>query len=179
MSLIWQMEKVGSHYPGGHMTMANRNYGDRPVDPLIPPAAEPLDTQTRPTTTWRDQGESAQSSQGGSKTDTAKQQAQHAKEKAGDMAGQAHDKADAGMDRAAEGLGRAAETLREQGDSREGKVGNVATSAASALEQGAEKLRTSDTDQLMNELEAMVRRKPIESMLVAAGVGFILSKALR
>jgi ElaB/YqjD/DUF883 family membrane-anchored ribosome-binding protein len=158
------------------MTMANRNYGDRPVDPLIPPAAEPLDTQTRQSTTWRDQGESSQE---GSKVDSAKQQAQHAREKAGDMAGQAHDKADAGMDRAAEGLGRAADTLREQGSSREGKVGNVATSAASALEQGAEKLRTSDTDQLLNELEAMVRRKPVESMLVAAGVGFILSKALR
>jgi len=29
------------------------------------------------------------------------------------------------------------------------------------------------------ELENMVRRKPVESMLVAAGIGFLLAKAVR
>lgn len=112
--------------------------------------------------------------------DRAKDAVGIGQEKAGQMADQATAKADAGMDKAATGLDRAAETLRERGESMgEGTAANAATMAADRLEQGAQFLRENDTDQLIAELEALVRRKPVESLLVAAGVGFLLSKALR
>lgn len=159
--------------------MTHRTFGDQPTDRPGVPRVEPLDIEQRQyaTGSGQDQGSQGQGDQGMS--DSAKQGAQQAKQKAGEMGGQAQEKADQGMEKAAEGLHRAAETLREQGEGREGKVGSVATSAAGALEQGAERLRGSDTDQLLNEVEAMVRRKPVESVLVAAGIGFVLSKALR
>jgi ElaB/YqjD/DUF883 family membrane-anchored ribosome-binding protein len=31
----------------------------------------------------------------------------------------------------------------------------------------------------VTDLEALVRRKPVESVLVAAGIGFVLSKIVR
>jgi ElaB/YqjD/DUF883 family membrane-anchored ribosome-binding protein len=112
--------------------------------------------------------------------DRAKDAVGMGQEKAGQMADQATAKADAGMDKAASGLDRAAETIRERGESMGGgTVADAATMAADRLEQGAQFLRENDTDQLIAELEALVRRKPVESLLVAAGVGFLLSKALR
>jgi predicted nucleotidyltransferase len=44
------------------------------------------------------------------------------------------------------------------------------------LESTGSYLREKDTDQLMSDIEALIRRKPVESLLVAAGAGFVLSK---
>lgn len=100
--------------------------------------------------------------------------------KASTIADQATTKADAGMEKAAGGLETLAGTLREKSESMGGgQVQSIATTAANKLESGAEMLRQKDTDQLVSELEALVRRKPVESLLVAAGVGFLFSKALR
>lgn len=100
--------------------------------------------------------------------------------KASTIADQATTKADAGMEKAAGGLETLAGTLREKsGSMGGGQVQSIATTAADKLESGAEMLRQKDTDQLVSELEALVRRKPVESLLVAAGVGFLFSKALR
>lgn len=92
---------------------------------------------------------------------------------------QAQDKADAGMDRAASGLGQAADTLREQGQQRGGTVGNVAATTADKLDLASQYLRDKDTDQLLSDIESLVRRKPVESVLTAAGIGFVLSKLFR
>jgi len=103
-----------------------------------------------------------------------------ATEKAGGLVDQAKPAVDAGMEKAASGLQTAAETLRGRGESMgEGQLSSVATMTADKLESGAEMLRGTDTDALVIELENMVRRKPVESLAVAAGIGFLLSKALR
>jgi ElaB/YqjD/DUF883 family membrane-anchored ribosome-binding protein len=47
------------------------------------------------------------------------------------------------------------------------------------LDQAARYLQDKDSAQLIADLEALVRRKPTESLLVAAGVGFLLSKIVR
>ena len=96
------------------------------------------------------------------------------------MAGQeAQQRADQGMDKAASGLEQAAGTLRDQGQQRGGSVGGVAVAAADRLESASQYLREKDTDQLLNDLEGLVRRKPVESLLAAAGIGFVLSKVFR
>lgn len=101
-----------------------------------------------------------------------------ATQKATTLADQASTSMDAGLEKASGGLDALAGTLRERSQSL-GGAQSIATAAADKLESGAEMLRGQSTDQLMAELEALVRRKPVESLLVAAGVGFVLSRALR
>lgn len=104
------------------------------------------------------------------------------KEKAGAIADQAATKVDAGIDKAAGGLDKAADLLRDKseqmGDQGSG-MQSMATQAADKLEVAAGYLKDKDSDQLVADLEALVRRKPVESLLVALGVGFLLSKAVR
>lgn len=111
--------------------------------------------------------------------DDLSQKGQQAKEKAGDVADKVGSTADQGIDKSAEGLDSAAETLRQQGEQRGGAVGDVAATAADRLEGASGYLREKDTDQLIDDLEALVRRKPTESLLIAAGIGFVLSKVFR
>jgi len=122
----------------------------------------------------------------GQAVDTAKEKAGQvtdtAKEKAGQMTEQATAKADIGIEKAAGGLDRAADMLRERTQGTEaggGAVQTVAATAADKLDTAAQYLQGKDTDQLVAELEAVIRRRPVESLLVAAGVGFLLSKSLR
>ena len=121
----------------------------------------------------------------GQAQEKATQAVDAAKQKAGEFGDQATTKGDAGMDKAAEGLSSLAGTLRERGEGMEGQGGaagalqTATTTAADRIEGAAQFLREKDTDQLLTELEALVRRRPTESLLVAVGVGFLLSKALR
>jgi len=86
---------------------------------------------------------------------------------------------DTGMSKAAEGLDRVVETVRSR---TEGMGDNQLTSAAKVaadrMESGAEALRSMNSDEMVTNLESMIRQKPLESLLVAAGIGFILSRAL-
>lgn len=111
--------------------------------------------------------------------DQASQKGQQAKEKAGQAAHQAEAKADQGMDKTASGLDQAADKLREQGGQQGGTMGSMASTTADTLESASSYLRDKDTNQLMDDLESMIRRKPTESLLAAAGIGFVLSKIFR
>jgi len=102
-----------------------------------------------------------------------------ARAKIDDLGASAQAKADEGLEAAASGLGQAAETLREQGEGRGGAAGTAATRAADALDSASTYLRDKDSDQLLTDLEELVRRKPVETLLAAAGIGFVLSKLLR
>jgi hypothetical protein len=129
-------------------------------------------------TDWSSTGTSHPTAESG--TDKAKHAVSTAQHKADEMAHQASQKADEGLDKAAIGLDKASDALRSRGESMgEGTVGQAATMAADRLEQGAQMLREKDTDQLVADLEDLIRRRPMESLLVAAGVGFLLSKAMR
>jgi hypothetical protein len=129
-------------------------------------------------------GTSAGSTGSGSMQGQVKEQADKvistATERASKVADQASSSADAGKERAAGGLDTLAGTIRDKSQSMGGgQVQTMATAAADKLESGAQMLRSQNTDQLVSELEALIRRKPVESLLVAAGAGFILSRALR
>ncbi|MDQ3411540.1 MAG: hypothetical protein M3509_05420, partial [Chloroflexota bacterium] len=134
-----------------------------------------------------DQGQQKDSTQeqGKQAADQAKQAAgqaiDKAGEKAGQVAGQAGAAADQGIHKAAEGLDQAADMIREKGK-QVGPGTGVQTSVvmvADKLDAASGYLRGKDSDQLVADLEALVRRKPTESLLVAAVVGFFLSKVLR
>jgi ElaB/YqjD/DUF883 family membrane-anchored ribosome-binding protein len=97
------------------------------------------------------------------------------------MADQATAAADQGIDKAATGLDKAADMIRERGEQLSGHSGaqSSVTMVADKLDTASVYLRDKDSQQLMADLEALVRRKPTESLLVAAGVGFLFSKILR
>jgi ElaB/YqjD/DUF883 family membrane-anchored ribosome-binding protein len=100
--------------------------------------------------------------------------------KAAEIGEQATQKADIGKEKAATGLETIAGTLRDRSQAMgEGQLQSVAATAADKLESGAEMLRQKNTDELIADLEALVRRRPVESMIAAAAAGFFLSKALR
>jgi hypothetical protein len=99
--------------------------------------------------------------------------------KASQMGDQATHKADQGKDMAADKLEQGAQMLRDRTQSMgEGQMSHMAIMAADKMDQGAEMLRSKDTEQLITELEAVIRRRPVESLLVAVGAGYLLSRAL-
>lgn len=102
-----------------------------------------------------------------------------AQEAASEVGEKVHATSDKGINSAASGLEQAAGMLRQQGEGREGTIGTAATKTADTLETASAYLHEKDTDQLVADLEALVRRKPVESVLVAAGIGFVLSKIVR
>lgn len=109
-------------------------------------------------------------------TDKAKQAAESGKEKASEMAGMAQGRADQGIDKAAESMDKAAGMMREKGE-QGGTMGSVADTAAGAMESASSFLKDTDTSQMMDQLEDYIRKNPTQSLLVAAGIGFVLSKA--
>jgi ElaB/YqjD/DUF883 family membrane-anchored ribosome-binding protein len=100
-----------------------------------------------------------------------------AKEKATQVSTQASEKIDSAMTSVGEQMQNAAKTVRE--NAPEGKIGDVAQSAASALERSGRYLREADTEAVRNDLEDLIRRYPIESLMVGLGIGFLLARSFR
>ena len=136
-------------------------------------------------------GQQGDSGQGQQKTEQVKQKGQEvadqakskaekvsskAQSKADEVGAKATEKADQGMDSAASGLSTAADKLRQQGEQQGGKAASAATTVADKLEGASGYLREKDTDQVLTDLEDLVRRKPVESLLAAAGIGLLLSR---
>lgn len=116
------------------------------------------------------------------KADQAAQQAkgksEEVKAKADQAMHQAQSRADEGMDKAAQGMGQAADMLRSRGQQGSGTMANAATTAADTLDNASSYLREKGTEDILQDIESLIRRKPVESLLVAAGAGYVLSKIL-
>lgn len=120
------------------------------------------------------------SSSGAGTVDKAKEAFGGVQQKAGEIGDQAASKVDAGKDKAADGLESLASTLRDKGQFiGDGRVQNIATAAVDKIESGSVALRTMNTDQVVADIESFIRRKPVESLLVAVGAGFLLSRTFR
>jgi ElaB/YqjD/DUF883 family membrane-anchored ribosome-binding protein len=181
-------------------------YGTTSSDPLTPTGeqgstneAERLDDRFNDPETWtanddlegfddepgagEEQGTSGMAGQAqekaGDMASKAQEMGQAAQEKAADMGQKAQEKADAGMDAAASGLGQAASMLRQQGEQHQGSVGTAAARTADTLDQASTYLRDKDTSQVLDDIEAFVRERPVESVLIAAGIGFVLSRIVK
>jgi len=109
--------------------------------------------------------------------DKATEIASDVKDKASDLSAQASDKASAAMTSTGERIEQLGHTVREYAP--EGKVGDLATSAASALERSGSYLKEADLSDVRGDLESLIRRHPVESLLVGVGVGFLVARALR
>lgn len=101
------------------------------------------------------------------------------KQKAGEVAGKAQDRTDQGMDKAADAMDRGADMLRDRGNQQGGTMGDVAGTAADAMESAGSYLHDTNTGEMMDQVEAYIRKNPTQSLLIAAGVGFVLAKAMK
>jgi hypothetical protein len=94
--------------------------------------------------------------------------------------GKATDAAEQAGEKAAGGLHKAAGLLRDKGGEMGGDgVGQKAAMVADRLDSAARSLESGSGDDIVAGLESMVRSRPTQAMLVAAGLGFLLAKATR
>ena len=98
-------------------------------------------------------------------------------EKSGQMKQAANDKST----QAGGKLTDLAGTLREKTQTLEPDhpVANVATKAADALEQTGTYLQASTPEDWVGDLKRLIAHKPIESVLLAAGLGYMAARAFR
>lgn len=104
-----------------------------------------------------------------------------AKQQAGEIAEQAANKVNSARQPIADKLHGAASAVRGQAESLaagEGVVG-VAQSAADKLESSAAYIESHDAREMVNDLMAVVKKHPTQSLLIAGAFGFLIARALR
>lgn len=84
-------------------------------------------------------------------------------------------KIDKGLDATAHGLEQAASALNDGAD----RVAGLANDAAGKLNSTAGFVREHDVKSMRANLRAIVRTNPGRSLLIAAGIGFLVGRAFR
>jgi len=111
---------------------------------------------------------------------TVGQKAQDAASNLGSTASQfaatAKDKADDAVATVGEKLTSLAGTIRENVP-QEGYLGNASRAVADNLQAGGRYLQEHGFGDMTDDLAAVVRKYPIQSVLIGFGVGFLLSRA--
>lgn len=109
---------------------------------------------------------------------TVKDKAQQAADKAQDLGQQAVDRADDATTTVGEKMTDVAQTIRDKAPAN-GPVANAADTAATTLERAGTYLQEQDLADMRADLEGIIRRHPIESLLVGLGVGYLLARSMR
>jgi len=108
----------------------------------------------------------------------AKDVAQAGYEKAKDLAGNAGKMAENATSSVGSGMESLGHSIRENAP-HEGMLGSAASTVANTLEQGGKYLREEGLSGLADDMTNTIRRNPIQSILVAVAVGFLLARATR
>lgn len=99
--------------------------------------------------------------------------------KINELGSAAADRIDQNRMAAASGLEGAAGTLHQRADQLPGgeRVSGMAHSAADKLSATADYVRQHDLNSMMQDLENLVKNNPGPSLLIAAGLGFLVARA--
>lgn len=100
-----------------------------------------------------------------------------AKAKSAEIGSQATERVDEAISSAGQQMSNLAQTLREHAP--DGKVKEVAETAAGALERSGQYLQQADIQTVRSDLEMLIRRHPVESLLIGFGLGFVLARGMR
>jgi ElaB/YqjD/DUF883 family membrane-anchored ribosome-binding protein len=111
--------------------------------------------------------------------DRASDMANRAKGKVQEWGDTAAAKIDEQRDTTAGALESAAGKMHDAADAGAEKISSVVHSAAEGVQSTATYLREHDTRQMMADLEDIVRKRPGQSLLIAAAVGFLVGRAFR
>ena len=105
--------------------------------------------------------------------------ASQVKDKVGDLGRTAAEKIDKNRDSAASGIQSAAVTLHEKAESLPGgeKVTSLAHATADKLSSTADYVRENNVNQMMTDVETLVKNNPGRSLLAAGIIGFLVGRA--
>jgi ElaB/YqjD/DUF883 family membrane-anchored ribosome-binding protein len=144
----------------------------RAKDPTI---GQRIDETTRPEETYR------RTSSTESALDEARRRTEAATDdvqrKARETAERGADKIDQAMTKTGAQLNNLAHTMRERRP--QGQVGEMTTATADALERGGRYLQDHDLNDVRGDLEHMIRRYPMQSLLITAGLGFLAARKMK
>ncbi len=99
-------------------------------------------------------------------------------DKAQDLGAQAVDRADAATTSVGGKMTDAAQALRDNAPSS-GPLANAAGTAADTLEQAGSDLKEQDLADMRADVEGIIRRYPVQSLLVGLGLGYLLARSMR
>jgi len=100
------------------------------------------------------------------------------RDRAQQVGSQVADRADAATSTVGEKMSDVAQTIREKAPTS-GPVADAADTAAHTLERAGTYLQQQDLNDMRADLEGIIRRHPIESLLVGLGVGYLLARSMR
>jgi hypothetical protein len=111
-------------------------------------------------------------------TDAAHSAVDSVADKAQQVGAQAVDKVDAATTDVGAKMTEAAQTIREKAP-MSGPVADAASTAATTLERAGTYLQQQDLADMRADLEGIIRRHPIESLLIGLGIGYLLARSTR
>ena len=97
--------------------------------------------------------------------------------KAQNLAGQATERADEAVSAVGERMSGLAGTIRQSGP-REGMLGSATTKVADSLKSSGDYLREQGLTGMAEDMTNLVRRYPVQSLLVGFGFGLLIGIAL-
>jgi len=100
------------------------------------------------------------------------------RDRAQQVGSQVADRADAATTTVGERMTEVAQTIREKAPTS-GPVADVADTAAHTLERAGTYLQQQDLTDMRADLEGIIRRHPIESLLIGLGIGYLLARSTR
>jgi hypothetical protein len=95
--------------------------------------------------------------------------------KAQDVAGAVAEKTDDALATVGSGMSALAGTIRDKGP-QGGVLGSAASGLASGLQAGGDYLQRHGVGDMLNDLTGVIRRYPLQALLVGFGVGFLLAR---
>jgi len=99
-------------------------------------------------------------------------------DKAQDLGAQAVDRADDATTTVGGKMTDVAQTIRDNAPAS-GPIANAAGTAADTLEQAGTYLKEQDLSDMRADVEGLIRRYPVQSLLVGLGVGYLLARSMR
>jgi len=100
---------------------------------------------------------------------------QSIKDKAQQLGGQAAEKADAATTTVGEKISDVAQILRQNAPER-GPVAQAADTTAQTLERAGSYLREQNLTDMQVDIEALIRRYPMQALLLGFGVGYLVGR---
>ncbi len=88
------------------------------------------------------------------------------------------DRANTATTNVGEKISDVAETIRQKAPTS-GPIADAADTAADTLQRAGTYLQQQDLSDIRADLEGLIRRHPIESLLVGLGVGYLLARSMR
>jgi ElaB/YqjD/DUF883 family membrane-anchored ribosome-binding protein len=110
--------------------------------------------------------------------DKAQDVAGDVKDRAQQVSSQVADKADAATTTVGGKMTDVAQTLRDKAPIS-GPVADAADTAADTLQRAGTYLQQQDLSDMRADLEGIIRRHPLESLLVGLGIGYLLARSTR